>query len=205
MTSARYLRFGVLTLILVAATATAVSAQTEGRFALGVGAASRLATGNAVRGIDSAGIIWRIGHSKPGWRPTVGLNWFAVDLGESPGGSSIELGEVKVKPLMVGYGYTRIIGRAALSANVLAGYSLASVRLSDDASDVFTAKVHGDAVVNPELNLWFDISRKIGLNLNANYMISRPRLTLTTAFGSATDRLRADMVMFKAGLVYSIF
>lgn len=206
MTIATFLRSGAIVLTLFVAAVPAAQAQAQNRFAIGLGAASRAATGGApVHGVGSPGIIWRIGHSKPGWHPTFGLNWFSANVGDALGSSFQQFARVNVKPLMVGYGYTRMAGRAALSANVLAGYSIASVRLSDQGSHVFTAKIRGGLVMNPELSLWVNLSKKIGLNLNANCMIARPRLTLANEFGSVTDRVRADMLMFKVGVVYSIF
>ena len=48
-------------------------------------------------------------------------------------------------------------------------------------------------VMKPELSLWIDLSRKVGLNINTGYMIARPRVTVSSTAGTGTNRVKADM------------
>ena len=57
------------------------------------------------------GLLWRFGTSKGGWGFHWGLNWYAVKLERPIGGTAIELGELHVRPVMAGYGYTHLIRR----------------------------------------------------------------------------------------------
>jgi hypothetical protein len=59
--------------------------------------------------------------------------------------------------------------------------------------------------VRPQVSVWHDISRKIGLNVTAGYMIARPTLTVSTTMGVERQRVRADMFTVKMGLVYSVY
>jgi hypothetical protein len=59
--------------------------------------------------------------------------------------------------------------------------------------------------VKPEVSTWIDVSDKVGLNVSIGYMVARPTVTLTTALGSDPRAVRADVVMVKVGLVYSMF
>jgi len=69
--------------------------------------------------------------------------------------------------------------------------------VSVDAANSFVAR--------PEVGAWFDVSKKIGVNVNAGYMIARPRLTIRSALGTESQRIRADMFSVKIGMVYRIF
>jgi hypothetical protein len=202
-------------LAFVLAAAIPSSAQTEGKIAVGGSVGTRIAPGANVGG-DHFGIslLWRIGHSKPGFGWEWGLNWLTSDVDRSIGGVVADLGDLHVRPIMVGYGYTHLIGTNAIKGSVQGGYAFTSfspdplagplylVRLgatsfSTDASNTF--------VVRPQVSVWRDMSPKVGLNITAGYMIARPKLTIRTSLGEDVERLNADMFMLKVGLVYSVF
>ena len=69
---------------------------------------------SVVESVAGIVLLWRFGKSKPGWGFHWGLNWYAVKLERPVGGSVIELGELHLRPVMAGYGYTRIFGRTAI-------------------------------------------------------------------------------------------
>ena len=60
-------------------------------------------------------------------------------------------------------------------------------------------------VVKPEIGYWYDLNSKMALHLSAGFMVARPRLTVTNSLGSTSERLRADIFMFKVGAVYKVF
>src|SRR3954470_18888375 len=113
--------------IATAALARPASAQTTNRFALGfdyiVGAPDRASKEDYARGQLGPGLLWRFGNAKPGWGFHWGLNWYAVKLERPIGGDVTELGELKVRPLMAGWGYTKVIRRYSITADVLGGYA----------------------------------------------------------------------------------
>ena len=57
----------------------------------------------------------------------------------------------------------------------------------------------------PEVSVWYDVSKKIGINASLGYMVARPTVTVRSSLGDDDRRFRADMFMFKIGAVYSIF
>jgi hypothetical protein len=159
-------------------------------------------------------LIWRIGQSKEGWGYKYGFNWFSADLDGKVAGQAMPLGTLNVRPLMGGYGYTHVMGRTKVSANLLAGYAFTSFSLDTLAEDAYRAR-HGSSpetgasnvfVAKPEISTWFDLTQRVGLNLNVGYMIARPEITIRTPLGGdERERIRADRFMVRVGVAYSFF
>jgi len=152
--------------------------------------------------------------AKPGWGFHWGLNWYAVKLERPVGGAVIELGELHIRPVMAGYGYTRVIRRYSVTADVLAGYGFGTMRISDPAATAYRlalgvpsaeANATNTVVLKPEIGVWYDVTKKIFVNVNTGYMMARPDVGIVTAAGTDVRKARADQFILKAGVVYSIF
>jgi hypothetical protein len=199
------------------------SAQDEGqlknRFAIGgefkVKTSDRASGEDYARGQLGPGLLWRVGDAKPGWGFHWGLNWYAVKL-ERPigGGSANELGELHVRPIMAGYGHTKVIRRYSVTADVLGGYAFGSMTISDPAAAAYRRTFGGSSVeahatntlvIKPEIGVWYDFTRKVYLNVNAGYMMARPDVSVVSAAGTDMRKARADQFILKVGVVYSIF
>jgi hypothetical protein len=204
--------------LLIALTAANARAQDASRFALGmeltVRASDRASTSDYAHVEFGPGVLWRFGEGKPGWGFHWGLNWFSVDLDRPIGGNATDLGELHVRPIMAGYGYTYVLHHITISADALGGYAFTSMSLAPTALDAYrtsvgaqwaTADVSNTFVFKPEIGMWHNVNRKIGLNVNFGYMFARPDVTVTTAAGSETRTARADQFIIKGGIVYSIF
>src|SRR5207249_2215642 len=87
----------------------AATAQTNNRFAIGaeltVRTSDHASQEDAARGQFGPGLLWRFGNGRPGWGFHWGLNWYAVDIDRPIDGLMTELGELRLRPLMAGYGY----------------------------------------------------------------------------------------------------
>jgi len=202
--------------ILPAASSTA-RAQVDSRFA--AGADVSIATTNRSTGDDYAhgGVLVepliRFGRLDPGWGPRFGLNWYKVRVDRSIGGAVADLGEVKIRPIMGGYGYSWIRGRNSIAANLLGGYAFVSTDMSPGAADAYRrigvnatdVDASNGFVLKPELDFWHDINKDFGLNINVGYMVARPDVTITTSAGVDKRTARADQFQLRVGLVYSIF
>jgi len=201
--------------ILVAvALAEDAGAQTTNRFALGANFNTAVAAAPDNASASHVGFQWRLGHSEGGWGWRFGFNWYSTDIGASVAGSPVELGELHVRPIMVGYGYTRKVGRMAVSASLLGGYAFNKFSLGDRASAVYrvatgnqplSSGAQNTAVIFPELSMWRDINRKVGLNVSVGYLRARPDVSIETTGGTYHHSVRADTVRVKVGAVYSIF
>ena len=211
-------RLAALALLLILAPPARASAQSENRFAVGaefkVRMTDRASTQDYAEGQLGPGLLWRFGLPKTGWGFHWGLNWYAVTIERPVGGAAVPLGELHVRPIMAGYGYTRVIGRYAVTADVLGGYAFGSIDLEPSAVDAYrrTFGVPGASVtasntfvLKPEIGVWYDVNRKVGVNVNAGYMVARPEVTIETAAGTDLRTARADQFILKVGVVYSVF
>jgi hypothetical protein len=215
-------RFVQLVLCLLLLIAARASAQPEepaaNRFALGldfkVKMSDHASQEDYARGQLGPGLLWRFGSPKPGWGFHWGFNWYAVKLERPIGGAVTELGELHVRPIMAGYGYTRTVRRYAITADVLAGYAIGSIQISDSALAAYSrsqgvsaaeANAGNTIVLKPEIGVWYDITRKVFLNVNAGYMFARPEVEVVTSVRTDTRTARADQFILKVGVVYSIF
>jgi hypothetical protein len=207
-------RAAVVGIALTIATATTAHAQSAGKFALGAQLSTRTAAGPENGGHLGVSFLWRFGQSKTGWGWHYGLNWFGTDLSRTIGGPNTEFGKLRVRPIMGGYGYTRVFGRTAVTGKLMGGYAFSSMKLSEEAMDAYRTRIGAQAVtvkasnafvVIPEINVWYNVNKKIGIRLGGGYVLARPDVTVTSTAGVDRRRVKADNVTFKVGMVYSIF
>jgi hypothetical protein len=191
-----------------------LSAQSTGSIAVGVQWGTRSPVSADERSSREIGFTWRLGHGDTGWGWDAAFNWFGTDLTRWIDGLPVELGELHVHPFMAGYGYHYRMGRFSLGAKAFGGYALSSFKLSAAGDDAYRSRLGARSVtvdatnvvvVKPELSLWYDVSRKVGFNINVGYLVARPQVTIRSTLGVDTRRVRADMMMLKLGVVYALF
>jgi hypothetical protein len=203
-------------LLIVVAIAAPAGAQSESKLALGGSIGSGFAPSSTVSGDKfGVGLLWRIGPSEEGFGWEGGLNWFAANVDHSVSGSpAFALGELHVRPIMVGYGYTHLVGPNAIKGSVQGGYAFSSFSTAPSAMDVYRDRLGAlslstDAantfVVKPQVSVWRDVSPRFGVRVTAGYLIARPNLTVRSTLGEERQRIRADRFMVDIGVVYSIF
>src|SRR5207244_4241233 len=94
-------------------------AQIDNRLAVGMSVTSRIASSSSAAGTADVGFELRLGHERPGWGPEVSFfSWFDTDVQQSLAGRQSELGQLRIRPIMAGYGYTWNRGRTTLTADV---------------------------------------------------------------------------------------
>ena len=190
-------------------------AQTDSRLAIGGSLTMRAASSSETSGSVTAGFEWRLGYATPGWGWQNSIfSWFDSGVQGSIGSATVDLGNLRVRPIMAGYGYTWVRGRAAITADLVGGYSFNSFKLDPEAIQEY-ARARGatgiDAegtnafALKPEVQLWYDINSRFGLKLNGGYLIARPSVVITSSLGEDVRPVRADTFLITAGLVYSLF
>jgi hypothetical protein len=204
----------VVALLLLAVAAAPVWAQSEGKFAIGGEFALKRPNSPETHGSHDFGPLWRFGHGDDGWGYHWGLNWYATDVDRSVAGTTVELGELRIRPFMAGYGYTYNIRKASVTAALLGGFALTSMTLNPAANDAYRdrlgarsvdASAGAALVARPEVSVWYDVSRKIGVHVNAGYIVARPQVTVSSSLGDDRRRVRADIFSVKVGLAYAVF
>ena len=209
------LGFAVITIALCASHA---SAQTGNRLAVGVNFSTRHAPDDSsvASGSHSVGLEWRIGHSQQGWGWQYALNWYEMDIDRLIGNSPTGLGTLKVRPLMGGYGYTHLFrgGKMAVTGDLVAGYAINSFQLNPAAESAYQTRLGARAVsaeavntmvAKPEVQVWYDVNKKVGVIVNAGYVFARPQVKVNSTLGTNVHRVHADAYTLTMGLVYSVF
>jgi hypothetical protein len=191
------------------------AAQTRGKFAAGGAITAKQPGDDDAQGSIGRALIWRLGQAKEGWNYKYGLSWFSTRLDRTIEDSSSGIGKLNVRPILGGYGYTHVFSqRTSVSASMLGGYAFTSFSLDQSARDRFRTAL-GDGpfkadaantfVLKPEVSTWINLTEKIGLNINAGYILARPTVTIRTSGAQDRRRVNADMLMLKVGFVYSLF
>lgn len=195
--------------------ASPLQAQEKNSFAVGVNFTHRLANDDDSHGNGGVGLSWRVGHSKQGWGWTYGLGWFVSDLERTVSGQRLPFGELKVRPIVGGYGYThQISNRWFVTGDLVGGFAFTTFSLTPEAATTLAAAAHAERVdadssfipiVRPEVRTWYDINNRWGLTVGAWYAFARPNVTVTTATARDTLHIRADTFSLSTGIVYRIF
>jgi hypothetical protein len=198
----------------ILAFAADAGAQTKNRFAVGANFNTTLATEAQNDGGSHVGFQWRLGHSESGWGWKFGFNWYTTEIGATIDGHPVAVGVLHVRPIMVGYGYTRTVRKLAVSTNLLAGFAVNGFSLGDGAAALYRASSGSQQLSTgalntvalfPEVSVWRDLNERVGFNISGGYMIARPDVSIQTAGGITRHPVRADTVRVKVGIVYSIF
>jgi low temperature requirement protein LtrA len=164
-------------------------AEPEKKFAVGVVVTSDAVAGSAKAGTQ-LGPLFRI-RSTPGLHPAFGLNWVMADLEMNMKTGDGAVGRLRLRPLMAGMSYTWIAGKLSVSPRLIAGYSFNRFRGAESVSarDSFVTKA--------ELQVWRDLSRRVGLLGSVGYLFARPDVAGRT--------VNADAIRAQLGLAYAIF
>ena len=189
--------------------------QTDSRLAVGGSITAMAASSADTGGSASVGFEWRLGYATPGWGWQNSIfSWFDSGVRGSIGTGTVELGNLRVRPIMVGYGYTWVRGRAAVTADLVGGYSFNSFKLDPAAVEEYARRRGATGIdsegtnafaIKPEVQVWYDLNSRFGLKLNGGYLIARPSIVITSSLGEDIRPVRADTFLVTVGLVYSLF
>jgi hypothetical protein len=190
-----------------------VWAQTDNRLAIGGSVTTRIAGSSAAAASSDVGFELRIGHEHEGWGwANSFFSWFDTDIQQPTTLSASDLGRLRIRPFMFGYGYTRIRGRAAITADLVGGFALNSFHLDQatiaDYQRRGATDIRGEAtntfVLKPELTVWYDLNSRFGIKVNGGYLVARPTVTVASTLGRDARSVRADTFLITFGVVYSI-
>jgi hypothetical protein len=194
---------------------TQARAQTDSRLAIGGSITARAASSSESGGSASVGFEWRLGHTKPGWGVENSVfGWFDTEVLGTIGPGTVQLGNMRIRPIMAGYGYTWVRGRAAITGDLVGGYSFNSLKLDSSAVQEYSRRLGATRIdaeatnafaLKPEIQVWYDLNSRFGLKIDGGYLIARPSVVITSSLGEDVHHIRADTFLVTVGLVYSLF
>lgn len=195
--------------------ASDAAAQTGSRLAIGGSITANILPSSGTDGSANIGFEARLGHEEPGWGVQTSIfGWFDTGIHEPIAGITSDFGNLRLRPILAGYGYTWSRGRLSLTADVVGGYSLNSFHLDSAAVAQYAQRLVASGIdseatnafaVKPEIQVWYDLNDRFGLKLNAGYLIERPSIVITSSAGRDERPIRADTFLVTVGVVYSLF
>jgi hypothetical protein len=200
---------------LVAATAHAQVGIDDAVAHVGIGAGISFYNPTNGDGQRSRGLAvayrWHSFHS--GWGPTFGLDWHTTDFDQTLGEMNAPLGSLRMRALLAGFGHTNHMGRFSASENVSGGYAFNHFNVSAGAFPTFAstgvslvgAHVDNSWVARPDVAVWYDVFRHVGVGVSAAYLVARPHETITTETGTLDHHLKADAFELTAGVTVGVW
>jgi hypothetical protein len=174
------------------------------RLAIGASFGGNGPHGETLDSSASLGPLVRLGNGR-GLGLTVGFGWFGSDLRSALGSDEV-VGQVRIRPVMGGLGYTVGDDRATMALSVLAGLAVNSIVASDDLSGrIVPLRVGNSLAWRPGASFWFDTSSRTAINVSLGYVMTRPRLTLLDDGEIVRRHLTADAFLLRVGLAYKLF
>jgi hypothetical protein len=142
--------------------------------------------------------------SPRGLGPAVGFDWFQADL-ESVG-QETTLTRVHVKPVMAGLGYTFAADRLSFTPSVVGGVAFNSLTVtSTGAIDGLPIEIGNSLVWRVGASAWYDVSRRVAMNVSAGYLMTGIRVTFIEQGRLAERHISGDTAVVHAGVAYRLF
>jgi hypothetical protein len=148
------------------------------------------------------------------WALAYRLSSFGSQVWSQLGATELPVGDVKVRPLMVGVDYNMPRGKWQWAAGMSGGWAINAINTPAEyaeratnvagASDLWV-DVHNSFVWGPHLKGWYDHDRRLSYTVEAAYLVTRPELDVRANGFTATRPMKADALILKAGIVYGIF
>jgi len=145
----------------------------------------------------------------PGLGPTIGFGWYQGDLTLSGVTGDREVGQLRVRPLMAGIGYTWVTGKLATGVSINAGISFNSIKLNDQYRTIFGpgTEVRVDAsnsfALRPQLRFEYAVARKVGVYTSLGYFFSKFDNVIETPIGRFENEWDASSFnIFVGAMVY---
>jgi hypothetical protein len=200
----------VVAMLACAITATSASAQAipemARRVGIGISVGGISPTDDDVSAGFAAGVTVGLAPAT-GFGPSMGLGWYEGDLTLARISGDVNIGRLRVRPLMGGVGYTWVNGRVATGASINAGISFNSIRLDDQYRAGFGSgsEVRGDAsnsfAARPQLRVEYALARKFGVYSSASYFFTRFDSVLETPTGRFEDEWDGSSFNLFVGLM----
>ena len=150
---------------------------------------------------------------KEGWSIAPMLGWFTTDLDATPlSASRARLGELRVRPILMGARYTWIRGQLSYDVAGAAGFSINSFDLFEGAgrlAGLGSGPVRAEANTSPawrlQVSSWYDFTERVALRGSLAYAWVEPEITFSAGGSGRRISQSANSVQLGAGIVYRLF
>jgi hypothetical protein len=147
----------------------------------------------------------------PGLGPTLGFGWYQGDLTLSGVSGNAEVGQLRIRPLMAGIGYTWVRDRLATGVSVNAGISFNSIVLNDQYRTFFGpgTEIRVDAsnsfAVRPQLRVEYSVAPKLGVFSSVGYFFTEFDNVIETPVGRFQNEWDASSFNIFVGAMFYPF
>jgi hypothetical protein len=193
--------------------AAGAHAQSASHIGLGAGVNLYRPTSTEAHRSEGVGVEYRWHSFHSGWGPTFGLDWHKTGFTQPLGPIDTPLGTIQFRTILLGIGHTQHMRRLNVSASLSGGYAMNRLALDSRANPTFelagvslvAARARNSAAAKPEVSVWFDIAKRLGVGVSAAYFVARPDVIIETSTGSYARRLRADALELHAGMTIGVW
>lgn len=188
------------------------------RFQLGVALKSTTTPGIDTSDSLEPTLVWRWrgkgSRTDDRWAPAYRFSSFGSQVSSQLGRTELPVGDIKVRPLMLGLDYKMPRGKWNWATGLSAGWAFNSVRMPKEYQDRALAladaaelgvDVHNSFVWGPRLKGWYDISPRLAFMVESAYLVTRPRFDVRANGVTTARRINADALILKAGFVYGVW
>jgi hypothetical protein len=140
---------------------------------------------------------------------TLGFGWYTGDLTLTGVSGDREVGDLRIRPVMAGVGYTWVKGKLATGVSINAGISFNSIKLSDQYRSFFGpgTEVRVDSsnsfAARPQLRVEYAVARKVGVFSSAGYFFTEFDNVIETPVGRFENEWDASSFnLFVGVMVY---
>lgn len=142
---------------------------------------------------------------KDGFGIVFGFGWFEAELVDESGPGEQAVGALKVRPLMIGVGYTWLRGRLAMSTSITAGIAFNSGEIynsyTEDIGGPVDLDVSNSVTIRPAFGVEYFLTPKFAVTGTASYLFTNPDIVLTSATERLSDTWDASTFNLFAGVM----
>ena len=149
--------------------------------------------------------------AREGWSPTVGFGWFDAGVDGDQFGRLQHIGEIQLRPVMVGARYTWVRDAWSYDVAATAGLSFSDFDLDGAVArtllvrDPVLAEANTSLATKLQGGVWYDVNERVSLRGTLGIFRCEPEVTVTAGGVSRRFKQSANAVQLGASVVYRLF
>jgi hypothetical protein len=165
-------------------------------------------------GSASVAVVPRLSIRLPsdgGWAPTVGFGWFDTAIDGDQFGRDERMGELQLRPIMIGARYTWLRGAYSFDVAATAGPSFTDFDLDGEvartifAGQEVTAEASTSLATKVQGGVWYDYNDRVSFRGTLGYFRCSPEITVSAGGQGRRFSQPAHAIQLGASVVYRIF